>query len=302
MKRLILAVCLLAFGSLVVTTAYGQSLTSKITGGLRYNEGLTVYKNMVLVSNFGTNECEPLNEEGKGYIVSVSGNKVKMLIPADGYMSAPKGMIVHNHHLFVADVGKVLIYNLKKLSTQRPRIVPFPDGELFVNDLAVLGDLILVTVTNTGNIYALDATDINVIGRPALIGNVPGANGLAICDGYMYCASYNPNGTPTAENVIYYADMMAGKGNLVIKPLIDGLTPGQYDGVALTDDGSALYFSSWTGSENGGTVYRYELDGKTPLRTINYGVNFGGPADICIFDGMLYIPDLVESVLYRFSL
>lgn len=303
MKRLFLiAISLIMISSIAEVKAQRRPLSNLITEGLRYNEGLVVYKDMVLVSNFGTNECDPLNQEGKGYIMSVSGNNVKMFISTDGYMSAPKGMAVHNHHLFIADVGKVLVYNLKKLNVEKPKVIEFPEGELFVNDVAVLGDLVLVTVTNTGNIYALDATDLNLIGSPSLIGNVPGANGLVINNGYVYCASYNPDGVPNAQNVIYYADMLAGSGNLEIKPLIEGLTPGQYDGVALTEDGKTLYFSSWTGSQNGGVIYRYDLDGQTPLRTIDYGVNFGGPADICIYNSMLYIPDLVGSAIYRFSL
>ncbi len=300
MKQII-SITALLLCTLFVANAQ-SNLKPELTGGFRFNEGLTVYKNMVLASNFGTANLDPLNTEGKGYIVSVSGNNVKMFIASDGYLSAPKGMAVHQNHLFIADVGKVVIYNLKKLKEQRPRVIEFPEGELFVNDIAVVGDIILVTVTNTGNIYGLDATDINNVGKPALMGNVPGANGIVVSNGFIYCASYDPNGNPTAANIIYYCDIIGGKGKFEIKPLIPNLKPGQYDGIAITDDGNTLYFSSWTGDEDHGTIYRYDLNGETPVRKIDFGVPFGGPADICIFDGMIYIPDLPNSTLYRFSL
>lgn len=299
--RYFLATILLSICCSLPTIAQ-SSILSQFKAPLRYNEGLVVYKNRVLASNFGTNELDPLTDEGKGYIVSISGNDIKMFIPADGYMSAPKGMAVHAHHLFVADVGKVLVYNLKKLKGRVPQVIKFPKGEDFVNDIAVIGDIVLVTVTNTGNIYGLDATDITNIGEPKLMGNVPGANGITVGDGYIYYASFNPNGEPTAANVIYYADIIANNGVIDIKPLIANLEGGQYDGITLSEDGQALYFSSWTGENGHGTLYRYELSGDLPVRKIDFGVPFGGPADICIFEGMLYIPDMPNSTLYRFAL
>lgn len=286
--------------ALLCTSVFAQNVVHTFTGGLRFNEGLIPYKQCVLVSNFGSAECNPLNTEGKGYITAIIGNENKMFIAPDGFLSAPKGMAVHQHHLFIADVNKIVVYNLRKLK-DRPRVIQFPEGEMFVNDIAVMGEIILVTVTNTGNIFGIDASDIENLGKPNVMGRVPGANGLIVSGGRIYCASYNPTGTPAAENVIYYADIASSINQVVIKPLIKDLKPGQYDGLALTADGKTLYFSSWTG-DDGGTIYSYALNGETPVRKIDFGVKFGGPADICIFDGMIYIPDLPNSTLYRFYL
>lgn len=296
MKRSLLALAL----AFVCTAAIAQNVVHQFTGGLRFDEGLTVYKQSVLVSNFGCAEFNPLNTEGKGYITAITGNDNKMFIAPDGNLSAPKGMAIHNHHLFIADVNKVVVYNLRKLK-DRPRVIQFPEGEMFVNDIAIMGEILLVTVTNTGNIFGIDASNTEVLGKPSLMGRVPGANGIIVSGGRIYCASYNPTGTPAAENVIYYADITSDINSIVIKPLIKGLKPGQYDGIALTADGATLYFSSWSG-ENGGVIYSYALNGETPVRKIDFGVTFGGPADICILDKMIYIPDLPNSTLYRFSL
>lgn len=51
----------------------------------------------------------------------------------------------------------MVVYNLDTLS-HAPQVVPFPEGELFVNDMALAGDTLYVTVTNTGNIYSLDVS------------------------------------------------------------------------------------------------------------------------------------------------
>lgn len=287
--------------ALLCTSVFAQNVVHTFTGGLRFDEGLAIYKQSVLVSNFGCAEFNPLNTEGKGYITAITGNENKMFIAPDGNLSAPKGMAIHQHHLFIADVNKVVVYNLRKLK-DRPRVIPFPEGEMFVNDIAVMGDILLVTVTNTGNIFGIDASNIENLGKPNVIGRVPGANGIIVNAGRIYCASYNPSGTPAEENVIYFADITSSIDQVVIKPLIKGLKPGQYDGLALTADGKTLYFSSWTTSQDDGAIYSYALNGETPVRKIDFGVKFSGPADICIFDGMIYIPDLVNSTLYRFSL
>lgn len=266
--------------------------------GLKFAEGTIAYKNHILVSNFGCDSLRPINSEGKGYIASIDGDELTVLIPASGALSAPKGMAVLDHHLFVADVGRVVVFNLKR-PRDKPRVIKFADEDLFVNDLVAVGSIILASVTNTGRIYGIDASDINNLGSVKLMGNVPGANGLALSGGRLFIASYDPNEKPSEVNVIYSCDI--AKGDTEPKPLIPGLPAGQYDGVAVSEDGSRLYFTSWTG-KSGGAVYSYALSGTEPVRTLDFGVKLTGPADITIKDGMIYIPDLPESKIYRFQL
>lgn len=267
--------------------------------GLRFCEGTVAYRNMLLVSNFGTEILNPLNTEGKGYIAAISGDEVLQIIsPQGGWLSAPKGMAVVNHHLFVADVGKVVVFNLKK-PKERPQIVKLGDEDLFANDVVAMGSLVLVSVTNTGRIYAIDATELDALGAASIVGRVPGANGMALGNGFLYVASYNPEEKSQAENVIYVCPV--GSGSLAFRPLIKGLAPGQYDGVALSDNGEKLYFTNWKGAK-GGVVSSYKLDGSEPVRSIDFGVEFQGPADISIVGNHLYIPDLPASKVYRFDL
>ncbi|MEG0163131.1 MAG: hypothetical protein RR652_04275, partial [Mucinivorans sp.] len=217
---------------------------------------------------------------------------------AGGYLSAPKGMAVLGNHLFVADVGRVAVFNLKK-PDQRPRFIKLGKDDLFANDVAVLGELVLVSVTNTGRIYAIDASDINHLGAANKVGSVPGANGMAVSGTKLYIASYDPNEKPTKANVIYVFDVANKEAEVV--PLIKDLPAGQYDGIALSSDAQRIYFSSWTGPD-GGAIYSYALLGDEPVRKLDFGVQFVGPADITIVEDMIYIPDLPKSKVYCFKL
>lgn len=284
-----------------------------VHSGLRFCESTLPYRSGVLVSNFGGEVLDPLNDRGCGYISYLDGQgKVHEFIAADGNLSAPKGMAIYRNHLLVADVGRVVVYDLGDLGNkEKPQVVHFAADDKFVNDIVLMDDLALVSVTNTGRVYGLDLSDIKRLAdvEPRLLGEVAGANGMLISDTTLYIASYNPHGVPQAENVIYSLNL--GAGGAVggeLRPLITGLPGGQYDGIALSADGSQLYFTSWTGgTDGGGALYRYTLPGRAKIisrvTSIDLGVGLVGPADICITkNDVLYVPDLAGSVVYSIQL
>lgn len=314
MKPKITAI-LLALTAMILTRAgaqeFNQERTSRTyTKGIRFAEGTVPYRNMILVSNFGTEELNPLNTEGRGYILSINTQdpdaEAEVFIPADGNLSAPKGMAVTQNHLLIADVNKVVIYNLRQLK-DKPQVIQFPEQELFVNDIVVLADLALITVTNTGHVYAMDVSDIKEGGakQPQLMGQVPGgANGIMEYNGAIYIASYNPTGKADAQNVIYVANVASGNQDVV--KLIGDLAPGQYDGIAIDDrnDNVILYFTSWGDGTEGSTpvVWAYSIKDKGEAIRQDFRIPLTGPADITIQDGYMWLPDLPSSTLYRIPL
>lgn len=277
--------------------------TEIYTKGLRFCEGTVPYRNLMLVSNFGGKELNPMNTDGKGYIMAIGPDGVKSsYIVPDGNLSAPKGMAVVDHFLYIADVNKVVVYNLKQLHL-RPRIIKFPSDDLFLNDIAQLGGMIIVSVTNTGRIYGIDVSSPDKVSQqtPQLIGNVPGANGLAVVDNMIYIASYNPSEKPDEQNVIYAYDMYASSNPM--RKLITDLTPGQYDGIAISPDGTTLFFTSWNNiNDEGAALYSYNLNGKGKARKVALGIDFKGPADISIKGNTLWVPDLPASTVYAIPL
>lgn len=272
-----------------------------VTEHIRFNEGTLPLKNGgILLSNFGTDSLNPLNREGRGYIVLLDKEN-RILFPASGVLNAPKGMAVKDDCLFVADVGCVVVYNMKK-PEWRPVKIAFPEGDLFVNDLVTLGDFLLVSVTNTGHLYEIDVKDCDAVWsaqrpKPRKVADIPGANGLAEYEGTLYVASYDPNENPGEQNVIYAVDMTV-PGTLPVNLM--GTRYGQYDGVAVSPDGSKLYFSNWKNAEGKAEVGFVDLtpDKKNAVTILDLGVELQGPADICISDGYLFIPDLPANKLY----
>ncbi|MFR9651783.1 MAG: hypothetical protein SNG35_07160 [Rikenellaceae bacterium] len=263
-----------------------------ISEGLTYNEGTTSYDDTILISNFGGSALNPLNTDGLGYITQLNNGALTLLIPADGSLSAPKGMAEEDDYLYIADVGKVVVYNLNKLKA-KPQTILFPEGELFVNDIVIEDDIAYISVTNTGNIYTLNvASPANLSSESLqLYTTIPGANGLVIEDDVMYIASYPPDGNTTADNVIYTVENLR---NPTPRKLFNRM--GQYDGLAIEDD--RLYFTNWVDGEVG------YLDLKTNAVTLlDMGeLSFSGPADITIEDDILYIPDLPNSRLVIYEL
>lgn len=285
--------------------ASGEAEIYTVTDRIRFNEGTLPLKNGgILLSNFGTDTLNPLNREGRGYIVLLD-KKTETLIPASGKLHAPKGMAVKDDCLFIADVGCVVVYHMKKRELQPVRIA-FPEEDLYVNDIVTLGDFLLVSVTNTGRLYALDVKDCDAVWSarrpvPKKVADIPGANGLAEYEGTLYVASYDPDENPGEQNVIYAVDMTV-PGTQPVNLM--GTRYGQYDGVAVSPDGSKLYFSNWKNAEGKAEVGYIDLtpDKKNAVTILDLGVELQGPADICISDGYLFVPDLPANKLYIVAL
>ena len=117
-----------------------------ITDSIRFCESTYPYDGGILIANFGTEQLNPLNTEGKGYIVFAKDGKNNILIPADGNLSAPKGMFIKNNYLFICDVNKIVVYNLNK-KEETPQTIRFPEDDLFINDLAASGNYLYASVT-----------------------------------------------------------------------------------------------------------------------------------------------------------
>lgn len=257
-----------------------------VSEGLRYCESTYPYEQGVLVGNFGSTQLDPLNSEGRGYIAYLHDGAVETLIPADGNLSAPRGMYLRDGHLFICDVNKVVVYNLQQPGTA-PQVVAFPEGEAFVNDLAAAGNWLYVTVTNTGRIFRLDISDPAAAGTPEPWLEIPGPNGVVIRDGVMYVATYSPDGVATPAHVIY---RIADLEQPVAEPLIS--VPGQYDGIAFSSDGRTLYVTNWTPA--GLTAIDLATLETSPV-ACPVEPALAGPADISVADGRIYIPDLPNS-------
>lgn len=261
-----------------------------IDDGIRFCESTYPYEGGILIANFGTGQLNPLNTEGKGYILYYKDGKIRPFIPADGNLSAPKGMFVRENHLFVCDVNKVVVYDLEHLE-EAPQILAFPEGDLFVNDLAAIGNTLYASVTNTDKIYRIDISDVRKVGSPVEWLSVPGPNGLLAAGDMLYVASYPADGNTQPKHVIYRITTLSDpKMEAVIE------TPGQYDGIAFSSDKKSLYITNWTPAGLGKVDLK---TGKVVPVSLSLDKELAGPADITVTDGQIYIPDLPNSRVVR---
>lgn len=258
------------------------------TDQLRFCESVLPYHGGFLIGNFGSSELNPLNKEGKGYIVYLKDDSIKLFIKADGNLNAPRGMFEKDGYLFIADVNKVVVYNLMD-TTAKAINIRFPKDELFVNDLAAEKNTLYASVTNTGNIFKIDISDLTKLNtqKPVLWSNVVGANGILTDSGKMYVASYPAGGITTDENLIYTINNLQKP---VIKPFIS--KTGQYDGIALSADKKTLYVTNW--SPEG--LEAIDMHTKR-INQVILTTKIKGIADISVVGNKIYIPDLAGSQL-----
>lgn len=271
--------------ALLSATAFSQSVKIE-NEGIRFCESTYPYNNGILVANFGTEALNPLNTEGKGYILFVKDGKSEVVVPADGNLSAPKGMFLRDGYFYICDVNKVVVYNISKKGT-KPVTIQFPEGNLFVNDLVADKNYLYASVTNTDKIFRIDISNPAAPGKPQEWATVAGPNGLLMIDGEMYVASYPADGVTKDVNVIYRIKNLS---NPSPEKFIE--VSGQYDGIALSKDRKSIYLTNWTPAQ----ISRLNLSDKSlvPLE-LNLQEPLIGPADITVANGKIYIPDLPNS-------
>ena len=254
-----------------------------ITENLKFCESTYPYNGGLLIASFGTETLNPLNTDGKGYIAYNKDGKTAVFIPVDGNLSAPKGMLEKDGYLYICDVNKLVIYNLKALKAT-PQVIPFNEGELFLNDIALSNNNLIVSVTNTGNLFKIDLADTANL-KADLWCNIVGANGILVKDNQIFVTSYPADGVTTENNVVYVIDDFN-----IPKPqkLIDRV--GQYDGIVASKDGKTLYVTNWSPAE----VISIDLATKA-IKNVDIKEKMIGPADLSIIGDVLFIPDLPNS-------
>lgn len=253
-----------------------------ISNQLGYCESIYPDGNKLLIANYGASQNDPLNTNGQGYIVSYQNDSTVILIPADGNLSAPKGMYANNDYLFVSDVNKILVYNMDEPRT-KPQVIRFPKADTNITNLVADGNTLYATVANTGNIYAIDIANMDKLNaaQPRLFAQVPGANDAIIQNDVMYITSAPAKGDATAENVIYY---ISDFDQPVPQKFIN--EAGQYYSITMSPDNQTMYVTNWSPSG----IAKINMDTKA----IDYMVldtPIKNATDLAFMDDVLYVAD-----------
>ncbi|WP_203291072.1 SMP-30/gluconolactonase/LRE family protein [Maricaulis parjimensis] len=126
-----------------------------------------------IVSNIAGEAAE---RNGAGYLARVSFDGALTERHWVTGFNAPKGMALHDGHLFVSDIDRLVEIDLG--TGERMADYPMP-GAGFLNDVAVLGDRVLVSDSANSRIYALEDGVVSVWLEDAALA---GVNGLFVED------------------------------------------------------------------------------------------------------------------------
>ncbi|KAA5546458.1 SMP-30/gluconolactonase/LRE family protein [Adhaeribacter rhizoryzae] len=174
---------------------------------------------------------QPGEKDGNGSIGKVDLNgKIEQAEWVKG-LDAPKGMGLHNDQLYVADLIKVVVIDIK--TGKKVKDIPLPEAQ-FLND---------ITVDAEGNIYVSDSSAKKVYlisGDKASV--------------YMQSDSLErPNGLLAHEGKLFLVDMQPGifyeidKSTKALNKVAEGLTSG--DGIVPVGNGDYVV-SNWNGEIN----------------------------------------------------
>lgn len=268
--------------------SYAQKAAPVETAGFSSPESIISDGKFLYVSNVGT-ELEPSKKDGDGFISRVS-KEGKILdlkfLPTTGQLHAPKGSAIIGDVLYVADIDRLVGFNLNT------KAVVFElafEGTQFLNDVVVKDkQTLFASTTDQGIIYQVDipqkkATPIKT-DQP-----LRGPNGLAYdaATNTLYVAGFGSDNQPNGE---------VGKIDLATNAYTRlGTYQGYLDGIALITP-STLLFSDWIAFEKKGEVKKLDL--KTlEVTTLERKEKVGGPADFS-YDAKtknIYLPHMLEG-------
>jgi sugar lactone lactonase YvrE len=261
-------------------------------GGFASPESVVAAGGRRFVSNMGA-EIKPTDKDGDGFISEIddTGRVVELhAFPKgdDAKLNAPKGLAIVAGRLYVADIDRIVGFDLKTHARVFEAALT-GEGPALLNDIAVETDRhLIITDTLHNAVYRLDLGSRTF---STIATDVAGANGVAL----------------DAERRLAYvvgvgADFSGGN---VFRISLDGSKPtemwqsphGILDGVAFLQSGDLLV-SDWgtTGNPAEGTITAYTIEGKR-VRQIDAGMVLHGPADFT-YDaetGKLWVPLMIDG-------
>lgn len=298
MKRLIFVFLFLLTIARALPDGLGDNEPVVYDQGFVHPYGMVAYKNMILVSNYGFDALSGEFIHGKGYICAIQGGLVKPFIRADGHLTAPKGMAIYENFLFIADLNKIVVYNLKKI-VNPPIEINFPATETMLSDIVVVGSMLLVSVNDTGKIFGIDLRNFPSVDQSGaiLLAEVPGANNMALYGTNLYVNSFQEE---IRDSSLVYVGNLTSRDSDGFKPLSKDLSPGQYLGITTSEEKALLFISTLKTDE----IYRpmlyvCPLDGSQSLRVLDIGFELSSPTSILMHGTNLWVLDHLQSKVFQ---
>ncbi|MBO3760096.1 SMP-30/gluconolactonase/LRE family protein [Ciceribacter sp. L1K22] len=263
---------------LLVSTLGATSVDARASGriieGFKNPESILIDNGRRFVSNIGLS-LDPVAHDGDGFISALDADgrivNLHAFPPADAKLDAPKGMAVLDGRLYVADIDRIVGFDLLTGKQVLTATVPGNEPSL-LNDVAARDGKLIVSDTFRGTVYRVDpASGVFTI----FADGIAGANGL-VWDEKNARVLVVSVGAAFEGGDLYEIDATGSVRKLDAGP------HGILDGIVLTDTGSIIV-SDWRGlgPSIAGTLTLHEPDGKF-IGTIHEDVEIFGPADFTL--------------------
>ncbi len=275
------------FSVIVVLALQGCKVKDKVTQNLNHPFGMCHYDGGILVSNLGGKSVDYFSKAPKGFITHYKNGKNRVVVEPNGVLFAPKGLAVKDDFLFVADLGKVVVFDLKqeaKLIDQ----VKMPQQDAFVSDVLVLGGTLFITVTNYNKIYVLNIENPLKIDHTSLLEylEMPYPSTIRAASEYVFVNSNSFDGTPYEDKIIHIIDNLLSPS---LRPILHD--EGDYQGMEFSPEGTRMIFSNQERrGEIGNVVFE---NGECTYEKV--GESDAIFSSLLMFDNKLYICDLENS-------
>ena len=241
--------------------------------------GCDATQRVLYVSQFGGTELKPAEKDGKGFVskVALDGKVLEAKAFAET-MNKPKGIWIEHSRLWVTDIDGVWIFDTK---TKKGRKLDIP-GIQFANDPAVRAGVLYVSDNRSDQVFRVEPAEfLDARMQPkvtvAMAKKEVFPNGLwPARDGSLLMVGFQAADKPRGIHA------MGRDGD--VKPI--GQPIGRLDGIYEMRDGTLL-LTDW----NAGALLHRTKDGA--MHTL--AKDFKGPADFCVMDDTVYVPDLVKG-------
>lgn len=263
---------------------------NEITENLKFPYDMCEYNNGILISNLGGDTLNYFNQKKQtGFISYYSDGKNSIIIPPNTGLYSPKGIAVKDNYLFVADINKIVVFDL----TLKEKIdeISFPQGDAFVTGILVAGSTLFISVTNYNKIYLLNIENTKQIDHSSLLEYIelPYPSTLKMMGEYLLVCSNSFIGAEYEDQIIHIIDNLS---NPSIRPIIHEI--GDYQGLEFTPNKTRLIFCNQNKKGCIGNLifenseYHYEqITDENSILT-----------SLLMFDNRLYISDLENSKIF----
>jgi len=265
------------------STIFLVSCSNSITKNIENPFGLCEYNGGLLISNWNQSDYALANNnlsKKNGFISYFKDGKNKILIKK-GKLILPTAMAVKDDYLFVADLNRIVVFDLKNPDNQIDEIV-FSQDKIEISDLLIMDNTLFIPVRNLNTIYVLNIADpmhIKQLLFPYLEIQSPSA--LLVVDYHLFIATNALN----EENSIFMVEDMND-------PNPQKLTHHStlYQAMTFSADGTQIFFTDYA---NNGQIGTFTFTtGEVSYKKISDKNSCF--TDLLMLDNKLYISDIVN--------